>query len=439
MGRKMKVLPPYLNHHLAKVPRIVQENLKSQVAQLKASGARVLLYLDPLLTLNLWARGTFADVNVLGAVTKHTSNFKINVRGLPIYSFGEMAHLKADAIIVSDYRFHQRISEGLLPLSQKYGFSIVDICQEFDAKAFRREWAEEMTRQIFSNEVEGWPARQVEIWIPPTWGLGDRLCALSAAREFARRNPERRVRFQYLPEIIEAYGDDLIMAGSGGYVIPSQYPNFYRDPDNSVAENYLGCFYLNIGLDFDTPPTLELPQLPPCPDLKPGSYIALQPRSVWANPNITSEQLEAVVQKAPLPVVVVGRPDTPRDMPSADFGHLGTPIEMLRIIQHAAFLMTPRSASANIGAAYDVSTLLWVPDDGANWQLAYPGWDYRTVRIKSINLVDRLVREMIALQDRIESKNNLAVQSTQHCGIALQSSKSFMGRELSNFHGGIAQ
>ena len=85
---------------------------------------------------------------------------------------------------------------------------------------------------------------------------------------------------------------------------------------------------------------------------------------------------------------------------------------MLRVIQHAAFLLTPRSASANIAAAYRIPSILWVPNDGANWQLDYPGWDYKLVAVRSPRLADRLAKEMIALHNKINSVGRQTAQDT---------------------------
>jgi hypothetical protein len=54
---------------------------------------------------------------------------------------------------------------------------------------------------------------------------------------------------------------------------------------------------------------------------------------------------------------------------------------MLRVIQHAALVLTPRSASAHIAAAYQIPAFLWLPHDGENWHLDYPHWITRRVSI----------------------------------------------------------
>jgi hypothetical protein len=394
--------PPHLNAHLAQVPNSIRQNLKTNLSPLIANRARSLLYLDPVLTTNLWARGTFSDLQLLGVLNKDLSSYRGELPGLNVYTHNQLEHLAPDAVIVSDYRFHREISQELSPLSKKFGFQIIDLCDGFEDISFRKEWAESMARHIYANELPGWPTRQVNISVPSQWGLGDKLCALSTAREIARRHTKLKVQFEWFPEIVTAYGDTLVEPGRGGYVVPCNDHYFYRDRKRSLAANYLGCYYLNAGLHFDVPPCLDLPTLPPCPDLEPSSYIALQPNSGWAKPNISERHLEFIVQMAPLPVVVVGRPETPRDIKGANFDHLGAPIEMLRIIQHAAILLTPRSASAHIGAAYEVPSLIWVPNDGENWHLDYPGWKHKTISVRNPGLADWVVKEMTSLKNDAE-------------------------------------
>src|SRR2546422_9945218 len=344
----MMTQPPHLNLHLAQVPNAIRQNLKTYLSPLVNNRARTLLYLDPVLTANLWARGTFSDLELVGVLSEDFRPYRGELPGLNVYSLDQLEHLTPDAVIISDYRFHREISEELSPLSKKFGFQIIDLCIGFEDVSFRREWAEAMTRHIYANELPDWPARKVNISVPSQWGLGDKLCALSTAREIARRHPKLKVHFESFPEIVTAYGDTLVEPGRGGYVVPCSDHYFYRDRKRSLAANSLGCYYLNAGLHFDVPPCLDLPPLPPCPDFNARSYIALQPHAGWAKPNISRRHLEFIVRMAPLPVVVVGRPDTPRDIKGANFDHLGEPIEMLRIIQHAAILLTPRSASAHI-------------------------------------------------------------------------------------------
>src|SRR5439155_23592612 len=200
---------PYLNVDLAQVPRVITQNLQTNLSPLVATRARILLYLDPVLTTSLWARGTFSELELLGVLSKDFRTYRGELPGLNVYSFDQLEHLSPGAVIVSDYRFHREISEELSPLSRKLGFRIIDLCTGFEEISFRHEWAEAMSRHLYGNELSDWPARRINISVPAEWGLGDKLCALSTAREIARRHSGLKVQFEYLPEIVTAYGDTL--------------------------------------------------------------------------------------------------------------------------------------------------------------------------------------------------------------------------------------
>src|SRR5579862_9616507 len=170
--------PPHLNLHLAQVPNVIRQNLKTYLSPLITNRARTLLYLDPVLTTNLWARGTFSDLELVGVLSSDFRSYKGEVPGLNVYSLDQLQHLTPEAVIVSDYRFHREITLELYPLSKKFGFQIIDLCSGFEDTSFRREWAEAMTRHIYANEVPDWPARRGNISVRSKCGFGDKLCAL---------------------------------------------------------------------------------------------------------------------------------------------------------------------------------------------------------------------------------------------------------------------
>jgi len=384
----------YLRANLAPVPEVIQKNLLSHLSQRPKRFLRTLLYLDPLLTANLWARGAFSELNVIGVLTEKSMQTSVHFTGLPGYSIEDLSLLNADWVVLTDYKRHSEIARKLSRYAKQFGFQILDLCSGFNEISFRREWSETLKENVLCNAIPISPIERVEVWIPSQWGLGDKLCALSTARELARRNPKWQIQFQHIPEIVSAYEDDLVTSGSGGFQIPYQEPFFYRERDSSIAANYLGCYYLNAGLFFSEAPSLELPKLPAMPGLEPGSYIALQPAAGWARPNIGPRQLEDIVRSASMPVVVVGRQETPRNIKGAIYEYLGSPLDMLRVIQHAAIMLAPRSASAHIASAYRTPSIIWVPDDGENWHLNYPGWQCKMVRVRQRGIRDWIIREM---------------------------------------------
>lgn len=77
--------------------------------------------------------------------------------------------------------------------------------------------------------------------------------------------------------------------------------------------------------------------------------------------------------------------------------YIGDEMNMLKIIRHAALVLTPRSASAHIAAGYGVKTVVWVPNDGENWHLDYPNWQHRRISATQEHVCDELIREMHTL------------------------------------------
>jgi hypothetical protein len=375
--------PPYLFLNLMPVPRAVQDNLLRSLPGLLPGRSRVLLYSDSVLTRNLWVRGAFAGLRVLGILDRDAGKAGTESQGLPLLPLEALRELKPDAVLVTHLRQHGAIARDLAPLGRELGFQVLDLCSGFSWEDGRHEFAAQVQERLWDNLLEGFPRPPLEVWIPPQWGFGDRLCALSAARELARRNPGQRVLYSYLPEVVAAYGDALVQAGSGGYQVPDQSCWFHYDRDASLAGNYLGCYYLGLGLDFTAGPLPELPPVPPLPGLAPGSYLALQPRAGSAKPDPSDEALQALVEAASLPVVAAGAPGTARTLRGVDYSHLGGEVAMLSVIRHAALFLGPRSAGAHIAAGYRVPAVIWTPEDGLDWGLDYPGWSCQRVPVRT--------------------------------------------------------
>ena len=112
----------------------------------------------------------------------------------------------------------------------------------------RSERAESLGRQLMANRMAEWPARKLQIWVP-NQNLCDSLCAISAAREFARRHPDVEIQFPRMPEVLNAYGDDLVRPGSAGYVVSAQPRQFLSERSGCFAGNYQGGYYLGLGMD----------------------------------------------------------------------------------------------------------------------------------------------------------------------------------------------
>lgn len=216
-------------------------------------------------------------------------------------------------------------------------------------------------------------------------GLGDQLCLLAATRAWAERHSERRVLTTLLPELAAAYGDDVLRPvprPEGEHRIVNAYWRA-RVRNRSPDRNYLGLYMAALGMEVEEPPRFQLPLLEPPSRLVAGGYVVVQPRAVTArNPDDLPTYVGRLVERVGVelpgwPIVAVGDPaSTPRTIQGVDYSFLGSVTDLLRVVGHAGVILTPRSASAHVAAAYGVPTLVWVPGDGEDWHLDYPCWPH---------------------------------------------------------------
>jgi hypothetical protein len=375
--------PPYI------IPRSVIANIQRDIAPLASQRLRALITPYSILGLGLVERGLLNDLDVIGVLDANSARKSMATRNSPVYDHDELPSLDVDVVVITSIKFHREI-EATLSKKLKPGTRIINLLHDYNLGLHRQELATRIQALSWFNQLLelspynipiGTPItlgfakdNAVQISIPDHWGLGDKLCALSTAREYARRNPNLKVHFCLLPEIVEAFGDQLISPEDRGIAVPNNSDVFHREKHHSIAGNYLGCYYLGFGLEFASLPALELPRLPPPDGLASGSYVVLQPAANWAQPNLSTAQLQTLVDASPLPVIVSGRNETSRELRNVSYDYLGNELDMLRLVQHARLAITPRSATIHIAAAYRIPTVAWLPDDGENWHLDYPDW-----------------------------------------------------------------
>lgn len=405
-----------LQTYLSPLPAIVSKNYYDQVEPFQWKNKKVIFAPHCELVFNLVYRGFFIGFEVLGALDKSGAKHGKFGNGLQVFSYDELEDIKPDLVIVANTKYHREITLALT--SAPHDFLVIDLCSGYSHRVFRKELSKELdclniaklrpgciNVPDYINPVVN---MKLEVIVETGWGLGDRICALSAAREFARRNPNLTVYYNSLSSIVRAYNDHLIHLGSGAYPLPENYALFHREKESSPAGNYLGSYYLGLGMDFDELPKIDLPDMPLLPGLVSGKYIALQPTANWAQPNLTPAQLRNIIQHCPLPVVLTGSyiPVNARanisdeveigckdknNLLGADSSYLGDEITMLSIIRHAALVLTPRSASAHIAAGYGIKSVVWVPSDGENWHLDYPEWEHVRVSAGQPDVVMRII------------------------------------------------
>lgn len=203
-------------------------------------------------------------------------------------------------------------------------------------------------------------------------GMGDKLCGISVARQFARAHPSYKV-YCDIP-ISGWYRDGLVgYSAHGKYELWGIMHDLYIRNRNSLKfKNYYGFFLDYLGFECDGRP-LEMPSLLPRDDY-PSEYIVFHPLSVWAQspPGELIEEALSILFGTGVPIVSVGNLD--RRWPGVDHRFNGKSIvQACRLIANSKAIVTARSGPAHIAPAYNVPVFCWNPNDGMDWHVNYPG------------------------------------------------------------------
>jgi hypothetical protein len=399
-------LTPYFESFYV-VPEAVQRNLATALPSLVGGKARVVVAPHCQLAENLFLRGMFHGLNVVGFLTVDDRDAGDGIASLPVFRHPESVVCDVIVWVGTGQRPADVARFG--EIVSRRGIKLVDLCDGYDPAAHRHELARQLDQ--LGAHIQG-VSMHVEIRMPG-WGLGDRLCALSAARELARRRRDLTVHFNFVPRIVDAFNDDLVTAGHGQTIdiARSETPYFFWEKMAGVGVNYAGCYQLGLGMDFSDVPVLELPRLPARPGLEPKAYIVIQPRAegMWGKPHLRLFDLQRIIYSSPLPVILAGRPGSGLGLFGIERSYAGNELDMLQLIQHAALVLTPRSAGAHIAAAYGVPSIVWVPDDDLNWHLNYPDWPHRRFDAGTPHMDDIIIAEMSRMLSREVRKAEISV------------------------------
>jgi len=204
-------------------------------------------------------------------------------------------------------------------------------------------------------------------------GLGDRICALTAAREFARRHPGKKVLFSGMDEIVRAFGDGLVEPAPFDASTDKMYcDGRFRKKGSSPDGNLVGCYMAHLGMEPDG-------RRPELPDVKPvlpqGTYVAIQPWAYFA-PNPSPDWVQALVDhvrnQLRLKMIVVGHPNkTSKFLVRVDYMMTDRVLPMFSLIRHAALVLAPPSAITHTAAAYQTPLLSWLGNNGEDWLSMY--------------------------------------------------------------------
>jgi hypothetical protein len=235
-------------------------------------------------------------------------------------------------------------------------------------------------------------------------GLGDKLCALSAIREYTKDTTHRiKISNPELADVIEAFDDKIVSFGLGGTKLSCD------NGPKHFGRNYLEAFRSSLDLPLGSLPRLQLPNVPQHPDYLPGTYIVVQPvGKSWVN--LSDATMQALVDKCAQygKVVVVGDTKTPKTLNGVEYVLDHNILVMLKLIKHAKAVLSPHSASAHIASGYCVPTLIWADLDVKHeMHYEYPGWN--KVRVSPQATITELTQ---ALEDLLSGKEKKPVGLT---------------------------
>ena len=200
---------------------------------------------------------------------------------------------------------------------------------------------------------------------------GDNVCCISAAIEFSEKTGGT-VYVNFFKDLVEEYNHPGLKFGMKGVELHTNASLKHRNKTPGLFKNILGTYYAELGLPIDDP-KLRLPMFEPC-----ERRVLIQPFSRFAvNPSV--ELIQSIVDRFILLTgirpYVIGSEDTNRIIENVDYSLLKDSVPFLmRQVQNAICVLTPRSFSANLAAGYGVPAFMWSPCDGEDWHLDYSTW-----------------------------------------------------------------
>lgn len=214
------------------------------------------------------------------------------------------------------------------------------------------------------------------------YAAGDMICLYSCCRTFIKTTGYT----VYVPayeDVVKAYKDERFRFGyEGVYFVVSAFNHRGKQPLGYY--NYLGTFLAAMGLLNEPYPNLDLPtfEIPVGTERK----ALIQPFSNFAeNPPLEYIQgmVDTFIEQTGMKLYAIGKPDTPQTLRGVDYSLLKDGIaHMMKLVQNASFVLTPRSMTAHLAAGYKTPTFVWCPSDGENWHLDYKNWTNKRFEFK---------------------------------------------------------
>lgn len=208
----------------------------------------------------------------------------------------------------------------------------------------------------------------MDVYWGVTGDVGDEVCFLSACRTYAKTTGDT-VYVRSFDDVVRSCGDDLIR------ISPIEVREFDLQYVHLDKAKYEHSNYLGMALDAmipgsDPQPEADLPNFsyePPRCLIQPYSGTARNPSDEYLQ-----SVVDAFVELTGETLYAVGHDGTPHRLRNVDYSLLQNSVPALMAhIQHARFVLTPRSGSAHIAAMYKTPCMVWLPDDGLDWHMNY--------------------------------------------------------------------
>lgn len=240
--------------------------------------------------------------------------------------------------------------------------------------------------------------------MPMKHHAGDAICLLSTCRLMVEML-DCDVTVENIRDVVAAYKCPRLRFAQDGepLVVPRTVTTNPRNKEPGKFVNYAGIYMDALGLPVGEHPRLVLPRFEPEEPkvlIQPWAYTAPNPPEKFIQGVV-----DAFVEETGIRPYVVGSADTKTFLHNVRYDLVQTSLPaLMRHIQSASFVMTPRSLSAHVAAGYGRPAFVWCPDDGENWHLEYEGWRKTLCGFKvGVDGAKRMLKNAVQMMQRAAS------------------------------------
>ena len=246
--------------------------------------------------------------------------------------------------------------------------------------------------------------KTIHVTMPLKHHAGDSICLLSACRLMAEMR-DCVVTVDELPDVVKEYGTSRLRFSQEGepLVVPRTVTTNPRRKEPGPFLNYAGIYMDALGLPVGAHPRLVLPKFEaeePKVLVQPWAWTADNPSEAFIQGLV-----DAFVEMTGITPYVVGKNDTAMFLKNVRYDLVKTGLpDLMRHVQSAMFVLTPRSLCSHLAAGYGRPAFVWCPDDGENWHLEYEGWRKTLCEFKvGIDGAKMMLKDAVGMMSRAVS------------------------------------